>query len=166
MTKRGSQDSLAKDVVDKIRDAFPDITYSGSITPADGLQNEELDEERALYSELKGKKWSQVSTSFIEANPDAVVLLTDQAFFAFLPAWLNCAITHEKVREMTAYMFEPRRQKERPPKLMDNRIRQLSSPQRKAIEALLAYCVHVEPSPYIKKSAQNALDYVTTISKN
>ena len=46
-----------------------------------------------------------IPTSFIEQNPDGVVLLTDEAFTVFLPAWLTCAIEKDKVREMMVYTF-------------------------------------------------------------
>jgi hypothetical protein len=137
----------------KIRAAFPDSVFSGSITPADGRLNEELDEERALYSALHGKKWTDIAASFIGGYPDGVVLLTDEAFATFLPAWLTCALQNKEVRELMVYTFSPREPSER----SDRRVRNLTSSQREALRAFLAYCLEVESSNFVKERARRAL---------
>jgi hypothetical protein len=132
----------------------------GAITGVDGWQQEELDEERALYGCLHEKNWSEIPTSFIEQNPDGVVLLTDEAFTVFLPAWLTCAIERDNVREMMVYTFsgDLKKSSDR----IDRRMRQLAPIQRDAIRAFLVLCVDVESSKFVRQHAQSALDYMNT----
>jgi hypothetical protein len=146
---------------DTIKMAFPDVTFAEPITGVDGLPNEELDEEQALYGALRGKKWSQVPLSVVAANPDGVVLLTDEAFAAFLPAWLNYATTHTKIQELMVYVFSPVVQKSM--EMMDRRIGLLSAPQKEALRAFLSYCVMIELSNF-REEAQHALAYVVGLS--
>ena len=141
----------------RIRAAFPDSTFNGPITGVDGLMNEELDEQRALYAALRDKKWSEVPTAVIDNNPDGVVLLTDEAFAAFLPAWLDRALTHEKVRELMVYVFSPDVHKST--ERTGHRIEHLSPPQKEALLAFLTYCVEVESSKFVKERARSAVAY-------
>jgi hypothetical protein len=99
---------------EQIQSAFPESTFSGSITGVDGTADEVLDEEHALYSELRGRKWSEIDASFIRDFPDGFVLLTDEAFVAFIAVWLSCALKDAAVRQMLVYTFSqdaPRRLK-------------------------------------------------------
>lgn len=148
----------AEHVQAKIRTAFPDSEFFGSITPADGSLNEELDEEQALYGALRGKRWTEIPASFVGCYPDGVVLLTDEAFAAFLPAWLTCALQNKTVRELMVYTFSPREPSER----TNRRIRSLTSPQREALQAFLAHCVEVESSGFVKERARRALARVAS----
>jgi hypothetical protein len=141
----------------QITRAFPDFTFNGPITGVDGLMNEELDEERALYAALRDKKWSEVPTSVIDNNPDGVVLLTVEAFAAFLPAWLDCALTHEKVRELMVYVFSPDVHKST--ERTDKRIGHLTSQQKETLLAFLTYCLEVESSKFVKERARSAVEY-------
>jgi hypothetical protein len=143
----------------KIKVAFPDAAFSGVITGADGLLSEELDEEQALYGALRGRKWSEVPVSIIESNPDGIVLLTDEAFVAFLPAWLNRALTQEKVREMMVYVFSPDVHKST--ETTDHRMRQFTSPQKDVLVAFLKYCLEVESSKFVKERARSAVAYAS-----
>jgi hypothetical protein len=146
-------ESNAELVQAKIRTAFPDSEFFGLITSADGSLNEELDEEQALYGALRGRKWTEIPASFVGSYPDGVVLLTDEAFAAFLPAWLTCALQDRTVRELMVYTFSPREPSER----MNRRIRSLTSSQREALLAFLAHCVEVESSSFVKERARRAL---------
>jgi hypothetical protein len=142
----------------KMREAFADARYTGPITGVDGQPDEIYDEEQALYGNLLGKKWSEVPASFIEHYPDSVVLLTDEAFLVFLPAWLMCAIDTENVRELMVYTFS--KESNESSDLIERRLRQLAPPQREALKEFLAYCLAVDSSKFIKQRAQTALDYV------
>lgn len=157
MTEQTDQDKGAELLSAKIKVAFPDLAFSGPITGVDGQPNEELDEQQALYGALRGRKWSEIPVSVIESNPDGVVLLTDEAFVAFLPAWLHCALTHEKVRELMVYAFSPAVHKST--EGMDRRIRRLTSPQKEALLAFLTYCAEVESSKFVKERARSAVAY-------
>lgn len=153
MTHKATEGHDAELVQAKIRAAFGDSVFCGAITPADRRLDEELDEEQALYGTLHGKKWSEVPASFVGSYPDGIVLLTDDAFAAFLPAWLTCALQNKAVREMMIYTFAPREPSER----TNRRIRSLTSPQREALKAFLAHCVEAESSGFIKERARKAL---------
>ncbi|MEJ2653238.1 MAG: hypothetical protein P8173_16020 [Gammaproteobacteria bacterium] len=142
----------------QIQSAFPDFSLSGSITGVDGAADEVLDEEQALYSELRGQKWSDIPASFIRDFPDGFLLLTDEAYVAFLAAWLSCALKDAEVREMVVYSLSPDAHKRS--NWRGQHIHLLNSSQRKVLQSFLAYCVDIESSKYIKQHAQAALEYV------
>ncbi len=72
----------------KIRQEFASTRFCGPITPADGRWQPEQDEERLLYETLQNRSWAEVGANLIDEMPDGFLLLTDQAFVAFLAAWL------------------------------------------------------------------------------
>jgi hypothetical protein len=82
VTTRVSDSDFREAVRTRIREAFPDFVYSGPITAADGKTGEDYDEPEALYNELRGKSWIEVSRSFIHDNANGLVLLTVEAFNA------------------------------------------------------------------------------------
>jgi len=152
----------AEDIQRKIKRAFPEAIFSGPITSVDGLPNQELDEQQALFSALRGRKWSEVPGSIIEGNPNGLVLLTDDAFQAFLPAWLIGALAQEEVLEMMLYLFSP--ESHTSLAMMNRRMQRLNSRQKEAIRALLLYCAEAESSTFVKKQARKAIDYVETFT--
>lgn len=92
----------------RIDAAFPDLYYSGAVTPVDARLNqqiEELDEERALFNALKNKKWSDIPESIVLEHPNGHSLLTEDAFAAFIPAWLCVALANGEVRELMIYFL-------------------------------------------------------------
>jgi hypothetical protein len=154
---------------DNIRTVFPDDAFLGSVTPVDrisekvyddvlGLDVELYDDQQALYGSLHRRRWSEIPASFINSNPDGIVLLTNETFVAFLPAWLTCALTDKQVREFMVYTFSP--EPDKPSERMDSRMLLLTSQQKKALLAFLAHCVEVESSKFIKEHARTALAYV------
>ena len=54
-------------------------------------------------------EWTEVPRNLLFRHPDGYVLLTDQAFVAFLPAWLMCSLEgmdeENEVRNFLAYTF-------------------------------------------------------------
>jgi len=54
-------------------------------------------------------EWTEVPRNLLFRHPDGYVLLTDQAFVAFLPAWLMCSLEgmdeENEVRNFLAYAF-------------------------------------------------------------
>jgi len=174
MTDVGDRKKAVDDLLVKIRAAYPDTAFSGSVTRVDGLPDEklgeeELDEEKALYHGLRGKRWTDVDGSFVASNVDGISLLTDDAFTAFLPAWLIAALGNNNVRELLVYHFSPNLPDDQMSEStahqlserQDRRIRQLTSAQIEALLAFLTYCFEVETSEFIKRHARKAVDYVT-----
>ena len=160
MTEKGNRDEASERVRAKIVAAFPDFIFTGPITGVDENPAEELDEEQDLYSNLSGRRWSEIPADVLDRNVDGYHLLTDAAFVAFLPAWLNRAITSDEAREFIAYTFEPRYD---PKRWLDRRIRQLSYHQMEAVQMLLAFCIEFEPSSWVKEHTQNALARVAAL---
>lgn len=146
---------------DQIQSAFPDFSFSGSITSVDGAADEVLDEEQAIYSELRGRKWSDIPVSFIQDFPDGFLLLTDEAYVAFLAAWLSYALKNAEVREMVVYSFSPDAHKR--PDWRGRHIKLLNSLQRNVLQAFLAHCAETESSKHVKQHAQTALQYIEGI---
>src|SRR6266481_4393519 len=155
MTEQTDREKAAELLRAKIRVAFPDARFSGPITEVDELlPDDERDEEQPLYDGLRGRKWSEIEASFVVSNVDGISLLTDEAYAAFLPAWLVAALEDDEVRELLVYGFSPVSQDGRMSESMarqmtereDRRIRQLTSAQLEAILAFLTYCIEVETS--------------------
>jgi hypothetical protein len=94
----------SKEVRDQIRLAFPATEYSGPITNCD------CDECTHLREELGHKSWDQVSAAFLDLTCSPV-LLTQEAFAAFLPAYMLRALDdlsrQSVVLEFTVYSLCP-----------------------------------------------------------
>ena len=93
-----------------IRCSFPDEPYIGKVTPNDDqLDDPELDEDKDLRDALNGRRWTEVPAKLLHDLPDGYVLLTDEAFVAFLPAWLMRSLEHmdeeNEVRNFIVYSF-------------------------------------------------------------
>ncbi len=149
-----------------IKNAFPPQRYEGEITPVDGESAPELDEEQTLYDALKGKDWTQVPDEVIGSNPDGVVLLSDEAFCAFLPAWLIRSLDlingENEVRELIIYTLggsggEP------PSGRIQRRLQALSSDQREAVRQVVVLFSIVERDPFIRAQAEKALNVLDSL---
>jgi hypothetical protein len=149
----------------KILAAFPDTVFSGSITTADGRFNEYLDEEEALYESLHDKKWSDIPTLFLKQFANRAVLLTPEAFVAFLPAWLMCAFEDEEVRSYMVYSFNPdtNSHQQLHESGIQRTIQAMGVAQRDTLKAFLTYCVEVERSAFVKNQARRALEFVSCV---
>ena len=66
--------------------AFPPRVVGGKVAP------HECEECDALNKQLVGITWPDVPPDFAAENDGALTLLTDEAYVAFLPAWLRCAV--------------------------------------------------------------------------
>src|SRR3569832_1015484 len=107
MTSQGDDRYSAERLLAQIRSAFPNVAHTGLITPADGKTGQDYDEHEALYDELHGKRWSEIPASFIRGNAHGLVLLTAEAFVAYLPAWLSEGLVSPDVAEVMVYTFHP-----------------------------------------------------------
>lgn len=77
-----------KDLTQALFDAFPPQVFRGNAAP------HQCDECSSLSSELSEKSWPLLTYEFVEENSDVLPLLSIDAYFAFLPAWLLQAIEH------------------------------------------------------------------------
>lgn len=66
----------------RLREVFPDRKVLGAIAQHD------CGECRALRLRLENTTWSSVPGEFVKANDGALPLLTQDAYVAFLPAWM------------------------------------------------------------------------------
>src|SRR5579859_4174026 len=146
----------------QIRGAFPDLVYSGLITSADGKTGEDYDEFEALYNELHGKSWSEISAPFIRGNAHGLVLLTVGAFAFYLPAWLIEGMADPRVGEVMVYTFCPDHGKDR--QRMDDRMESLNAMQKEALCTFLTYCYQTNSSKSLRDLAEQALAYVRNFS--
>jgi hypothetical protein len=90
----------AEELRNQIRQAFPATPFDGPTTPYDSYTKEEY---AYFQEELQHRRWDEVSTAFLDATGDAV-LLTPEAFHAFLPAYLFRNLSpHSQVAELTVY---------------------------------------------------------------
>jgi hypothetical protein len=159
VTTRHNDADLREAVRARIRDAFPDFVYSGPITPADGRTGEDYDEPEALYNELHGKSWLQISAPFLHGNAHGLVLLTVEAFNAYLPAWLLEGLTDPEVGEIMVYTFCPEDGKDR--HRMDRRLERMNSGQKEALSAFLTLYYKTSASKFVKDRAERAVAYVS-----
>jgi hypothetical protein len=74
----------------QLRDAFPEQQATGPIAPHD------CEDCYALRAMLENNTWSGIPPEFVKANDDALPLLADGAYRAFLPAWLLQGIREPK----------------------------------------------------------------------
>jgi len=161
MSSGGDDSQVMERVCSQIRSAFPDLICSGPITPADGKTGEDYDEHEILFEGLRGRAWSRIPASFIRENAGALVLLTEEAFVVYLPAWLIAGVTDHTVGEILAYTFCPAPDGDQ--RFMDSRIKRMNVVQREALAVFLAYCVETNSSKVIKDRAEEALAYVSSL---
>jgi hypothetical protein len=146
-----------------IQQTFPAERYDGVITNDDKkLDDPELDDEKELYEALKGKKWTDVPQQLLDTQPDGYVLLTDEAFAAFIAAWLMRSLEsldgENEVRDFVVYAFSPR--DDMVPDttgLVLHRMRILSSQQRRVLHSLLTEFAERDPSEFQKRLALEAV---------
>jgi hypothetical protein len=141
-----------------IRRSFPAEIYTGKVTPNDGEWLPELTEENAildddmfLYEGLNGRRWTEVPTQLLQTHLDGYVLLTDQAFTAFLPAWLMYSLENmdgeNEVRNFLVYAFS----------YTLRQFRVLDPEQKGIVRSLLAEFAERGTSRFVKKLAVEAL---------
>ena len=145
------EDSSTISLRDSISRAFPATPYTGQITVNDdNLDDPELDEEKEIHDVLYGKKWTDVPVDFLLRELDAYNILTEEAFGAFIAAWLNYSLVDPEgenvVREFLLSSFQTMRQ-----------FRTLSSEQRAVVRSLLSEFQRRDPSAYIKNLAADAI---------
>src|SRR3569833_322638 len=157
MTQGSDEANAVEAVRGQIRLAFPNMVFSGQITPADGETGEEFDEERAQYGALHGKARSEIPSSFIKSYSYSIPLLTEEAFGIFLPAWLSGALDDHEVRRAVVYAFSPHHRTE-DASFMNRRVQTLTRQQKEAIRDFLAYSFNVESSKFVKDHARRALE--------
>ena len=109
-------------LIDSIRRSFPVVRYTGDVTQFDARLDDpdfydvkpdpdlaDFWDEKELRDAFKGRGWTEVPRNLLFRHPDGYVLLTDQAFVAFLPAWLMCSLEgmdeENEVRNFLAYAF-------------------------------------------------------------
>jgi hypothetical protein len=144
-----------------IHEAFPANAYHGKVTNVDGEWTADLDDEETLYRELKGRKWTELSPEFASDHPAEMALLTDQAFAAFLPAWLMRSLDNlegkNSVREFLVYALSPKRDMVPDTTLfIEGRLKNLNAMQRDTLKALMAEFAITERSEFIRKLAAQA----------
>ncbi len=151
----------------RIEEVFPAERCHGPITRFDGHHEEEFDEDQLLYQGLLGRTWKEISGQFIREHPGGLVLLTPEAFVAFLPAWLLFALDdmagENEVRSFVIYVFSPKTE------LLPNtssgirdRFGNLNAEQQKTTRKFLAYCYIQEQSEFLRARAKDAVDFMET----
>ncbi len=158
---------------DAIQRAFPAIPYTGKVTRCDGAWLPELTEENAIHDDdkflfeaLKNRKWTDVPEKFVYEMPGEFVLLTDEALRAFLAAWLVRSLDNiageNVVREYVVYAFSPSGVTPTTDFTI-NQLRALNPEQRSVLRALLAEFALDEPSEFIRKRAEDAVELIDSL---
>ena len=175
LEKREGEDERATTLRDAIRRAFPVVAYAGKITRHDGAWLPELTEENAIhdddkfvYEALKGRNWTDVPKRFLHDEPDGFVLLTDEAFIAYLAAWLMCSLDdidgENKVREYVVYSFSPTRDfLGGNSNFTVSRVQALSPAQRSVVRSLLAEFSQREVSSSIREDAAKGVALIDSL---
>jgi|tagenome__1003787_1003787.scaffolds.fasta_scaffold20452846_2 hypothetical protein len=164
--KSGGAERLQRRITalgESIRRSFPPETQTGQITHSDDSDNPDIDEERDLQNALSGRKWTDVPKELLQAQPDGYELLTDEAFVAFLPAWLMHSLENidgeNEIREFVIYAFSPDMTS-----FKMQRLRCLSLDQRLTLRSLLAEFAERESSPYLRKLASEAVALIDNLA--
>jgi hypothetical protein len=163
------QDERIQALRQAIRDAFPDVAYSGQITPCDGSFTPKLDDDQILYESLKGRSWTEIARDLLMSQPDGYLLLTDQAYAAFLAAWLTVSLEEidrdeNTIREFLCYSCSPTLGQN--PDLTEwkrARIGKLTTPQRRALRAVLTEFTERGTNPFVKGYAVRALEFIDSL---
>lgn len=164
------QEVRTDDLRKLIRRAFPADIYDGVITKYDEkLEDPELDDEKELFEKLKGKKWTDVPQQFLDSQPDGYLLLVDQAFVAFIAAWLTRSLDNisaeNNVRDFVVYSFGPKRNLVPDTTgFIRQRLIALDSRQRDVLHALLKEFAQTDPSAFQRTLALEAVALIDSLS--
>jgi hypothetical protein len=136
---------------DSIRSAFPSEPYTGKVTVSDdALTDPDMAAEKELHDALQGRRWTDVPTHLSRRAWDTFVLLTDEAYPAFLAAWLLYSLEdmdgENEVRESLVYSFQTMRQ-----------FRALDADQRLVVRSLLSEVKERDPSKFVRDHAAEAI---------
>lgn len=153
---------LAPIIRNSILEAFPEGPFVGRVTPADEISGEHFEEERDLYREFYGKTWTEIPSSIIHSYAYSLPLLTEEAFVAFLPAWLRAALTDSDVRESLVHAFSKDSQKD-DCSFLNGRMERLNTLQRKVILDFFTHAQASESSKGLQNEIQLALAYLSAI---
>lgn len=155
----------AQEVRDQIRQAFSAAPFDGPTTPYDSYTKGEY---AYFQEELQHKRWDEVSTTFLDST-DGPVLLTPEAFHAFLPAYLLRALDnlspHSQVAELTVYTLCPIEGDDLIHQLSVNslleRARLMSPAQIQAIRAFLLFVQeNISDREWFRSSIKTALEAI------
>ncbi len=118
------------------------------------LHDPEFDEEKELFDTLHRHKWSEIPTQFLINQPTGYDLLTEEAYKAFLPAWLMYSLeginTENEVRNYLAISF-------------GNTMRQfrvLNAEQQQTVRSLMVEFSERGLSQAYRKEALQAITYI------
>jgi hypothetical protein len=173
--QQGFEDERVRVLRDAIRRSFPAVPHEGKVTDCDGVWLPELTEENAIHDDDKivyeavvGRIWPDIPKEFLRNEPDGFVLLANEAFVAYLAAWLMCALDdmdgENIVREFVVYSFSPSHDQQpdmTPEKI--KRLRLLSSEQRATMRSLLAEFAEREQSSFIRRYAVSAVELIDQV---
>jgi|SRR5579885_1338190 len=154
----GEVDEHISRLRESIRRAFPAETYVGKVTRYDEEVSSELtedqnmlDEDQHLFRALKGRKWTEIPDQLIEKLPSGYGLLSDEAFGAFLAAWLWRSLdnmdSENEVRNFLVYALSS----------TVSQLRLLSLEQRSVVRSLLIEFSKRGTAPFVKTLAVQAV---------
>jgi hypothetical protein len=154
--------------------SFPPAVYLGEITSLDNDPfpqeifegNNIYDEEEELYDNLKGKQWTDISDDVIARNEQGYLFLTDEAYAAFLPAWLLRSLDNlgdeNRIREYLIYSFGPKAGGYSYPWGIAN----LNKQQRRTLRLFLENFLVYEASSFIREGSENLLQEFDKMEAN
>jgi hypothetical protein len=152
--------------------SFPPFTYSETIVaggdygPLSDDPSQVITADESLFYTLKGKRWTEIPLQFLDHHQGDFVLLTAQAFAAFIPAWLVFCIDNDFCgAEFIVYTFASRDPQS------SSQIRQLSiemfqalnPQQRRTLLIFLQAIAMYDPSPHIRDYAEAAAHTVDNL---
>ncbi len=152
-----SEDDRIRGLRESIRRFFPAQPYKGKVTDHDGEFPDHFDEETAilddekeLYEALRGKAWTAVPNEIFQHQPSGYGLLTDEAFAAFLAAWLMRSLDNmdaeNEVRDFVVYSSQTMR-----------RFRVLNPEQQLTVRSLLVEFAERGTSKFVADLAKEAV---------
>ena len=171
----GNVDDVAKRLRTAVANAFPAIDFQTLVTPGeddpDGVEG--VEDSLDLRKNLQGRAWTQIPDGVVDRQCGGLVLLTPEAFAAFLPAWLTKSLDYLKseneVREYTVYAFCRFRNNEQPEltALLDERylqrLRQLTPAQVTVVRDFLSLIKTHEPCSDLRQAAADAIAEIAMI---
>jgi hypothetical protein len=171
-------DGHLPDLRNAILRAFPDVVFSGQITPHDGEWPDEPTEdeliegqpiygdEMLLYEGLKGHKWSDIPRQFIQGMATEYVLLTSEALVAFIAAWLMCSLENlagqNDVRDLFIFTFSPDREESK--EFTIDLLRAFNREQLTVLHLLLTEFSQSESSSFVREHALKAVKFIDSLS--
>jgi Family of unknown function (DUF6714) len=147
-------------VAARIRSAFAGARYPGDdrLVPQTARRDREREQ---ITRDFAGRHWSELGVEFVRRQPEALLLMSPDAFRFYLPAYVLAAVEHSRRSDLApaavVQSLTPPSRDAASARWFEERVRGLSNEQRAALRGALQ--VIAGAGLFLEREAEQALAY-------